>query len=156
MSCWWGPRLNDKSDSQSKVEKAGNSADLVAIGLEYAGLQLRLRSLMEHQRRTWPGSAWTEELERQWSRKLDPIRDRMAALQWKAVDLPATDLRELKAKATILLEVTDDDPNNICAQLALSLCDDLILFSESADQSNRVHDLEGCLLRRKERATTAN
>lgn len=156
MSCWWGPRLNDKSDSQSKVEKAGNSADLVAIGLEYAGLQLRLRSLMEHQRRTWPGSAWTEELERQWSRKLDPIRDRMAALQWKAVDLPATDLRELKAKATILLEVTDGDPNNICAQLALSLCDDLILFSESADQSNRVHDLEGCLLRRKERATTAN
>lgn len=149
-----GPRF--KGVNRANEEDAGDRVDLLGISLEYMGLQLRLRSLMEYQRRVWPGTAWTEELEEQWSRKLDPIRDRMAALQWKAVDLPATDLRELKAKATILLEVTDDDPNNICAQLALSLCDDLILFSESADQSNRVHDLEGCLLRRKERATTAN
>lgn len=135
-----GPRF--KGVNRANEEDAGDRVDLLGISLEYMGLQLRLRSLMEHQRRVWPGTAWTEELEEQWSRKLDPIRDRMVELRWKAVNLPATDLRELKAKATILLEVTDTDPNNVCAQLALSLCQDLLQFSEAAILSGWDQDLD--------------
>lgn len=156
MSCLCGPALIGKNDSQSKNEQVDHQADLVGIGLEYASLQLRLRLLMEHQRRAWPGSKWTEELEKRWSGKLDLVRDRMRELQWKAVDLPATELRELKAKATILLEATEDDPQNASAQLALSLCYDLILYSEAETPPDTNQDPERHLLGRKESAELVN
>src|SRR5690606_34680247 len=112
--------------------------------------------LMEHQRRAWPGSKWTEELEKRWSGKLDLVRDRMRELQWKAVDLPATELRERKAKATIHLEATEDDPQTASAQLALPLCYDLILYSEAETPPDTNQDPEGHLLSRKESAELVN
>lgn len=71
-----------------------------------------------------------------WSRWMEPIRDRMVEIRWEAVKLQATDLVGLKAKATILHETVDNNPDDIRSQLTLSLCEDLISFPDTATLGN--------------------
>jgi len=120
---------------------ASNNSDLPRLGLEYAKLRLRLESYIEQQCRLWPGKAWTEELERRWSRWTNPIRDRMAEVRWQATKLQAKDLFGLKAKATILQDILDSDAEDVRTQLTLSLCRDLISFSDTADVDHRDQEL---------------
>ena len=133
------------------VNKSG--ADLLKLGSEYADLQRQLAALIEHQRRAWPGRAWTEELEAKWSLKLDPIRDRMSEIRWAAARLPAIDVDELRAKATILMDLVEHNPASVCAQLTISLCQDLIAFSKSAYLSDRNPELAERSSARSEPAT---
>ena len=148
MSRSCGPRAEPWDGNVNK-----SRADLLKLGSEYADLQRQLGALIEHQRRAWPGRAWTEELEAKWSLKLDPIRDRMSAIRWAAAHSPAIDLDELRAKATILMDLVDSDPANVCAQLTISLCQDLIAFSKSAYLSDRDQQLTERSSARSEPAT---
>lgn len=100
------------------------------IGAEYLSLKFRLGVLMETQQQSWPGPEWTEDLEREWLEAVDPLRDRMAVLWWTAIKCPAYSLAALKVKATILMDLIDDDPKDASAQLSRSLCRDIIGLHE--------------------------
>ena len=100
-------------------------------------MQLRLGQLLESQRSLWPGSAWTEEAERKWALKVDPIRDRMVELRTIAIQSAAGTLAELKAKAVILMDLVENDPSDVCAQLTLSLCLDLLAYSSESEFCER-------------------
>ena len=123
------PRGVGKRRSRSGGKNTAEEAELVVIGKEFLSLQLRLGRLFETQRSLWPGSAWTEESERKWALKVDPIRERMAELRTIAIQSAAETLAELKAKAVILMDLVENDPSDAYAQLTLSLCLDLLAYS---------------------------
>ncbi|MCL4743797.1 MAG: hypothetical protein KJZ83_00130 [Burkholderiaceae bacterium] len=100
--------------------------ELIEIGAEFLSLQLRLGTMLDTQQKAWPGAAWTEELEQQWARRVTPIYDRIAELRWAAVRCPANSLAELRTKATILMDVVEDDSGDVTSQLTMSLCRDLV------------------------------
>jgi len=114
----------------TKPEEASND-DLRRLGLEYVALQLQLNAFIETQHQLWPDQVWTEQHEMRCSSWIEPIRDRMVEIRWEAVKLKATDLVGLRAKATILHDIVDNDPDDVRSQLTTSLCEDLISFSDA-------------------------
>lgn len=123
-------KVVQRSEQREQVPRPERNSvpggDLLEMGLEFASLQLRLRAQLETQEKAWPGSSWTPELEEEWSRLIDPIRDRMVTIRWLVTTRPAHSIAELRTKATILMDLVDDDPQDASAQLTLSLCRDLI------------------------------
>lgn len=116
---------------EPQAEVSLRALSLAEIGTEFLALQLRLGLLMETQQKTWPSAAWTEEREREWLMDVDPLRDRMAVLRSAALKCLAHSLADLKIKAMILADLVEDDPQDACAQLALSLCRDLIALPDA-------------------------
>ena len=140
MSGSWRRRGVGQRRSRAGGKITAEEGELVAIGKEFLSLQLRLGRLFETQRSLWPGSAWTEETERKWALKVDPIRERMAELRTIAVQSAANSLAELKAKAVILMDLVEDDPSDVYAQLTLSLCLDLLAYSAELELGNSAAD----------------
>ena len=140
MSGSWRRRGVGQRRSRAGGKNTAEEGELVAIGKEFLSLQLRLGRLFETQRSLWPGSAWTEETERKWALKVDPIRERMAELRTIAVQSAANSLAELKAKAVILMDLVEDDPSDVYAQLTLSLCLDLLAYSAELELGNSAAD----------------
>lgn len=127
-----GATLKDKPELTSlPMENIMSGDDLRKLGFEYAALLRQLKSLKEEEHRLWPGEAWTEEVEAQRARTTDPMKKRMAEIRWTAARLRATDLHGLQAKASILQDIIDDEPGNICAQLTHSLCRDLLSLHQN-------------------------
>ncbi|MGE8942003.1 hypothetical protein ACO2I3_08830 [Leptospira interrogans] len=124
------PRKRQRAPGQtaSIVNQGPTVATLTLLecASEFCALRLKLELLLETQHEKWPGDAWTEELEEECARTVEPIRDRLAAVRQVIADRRAETLPELRVKATVLLDLVEADREDIESTLTRSLCNDLM------------------------------
>ena len=116
------------------------SKTITELASEFAPLRLRIQMLLDTQIQVWPGDEWTEAHEHAWSQLIDPIRDRMVIIRDAIVAKQANTPAELQIKATVLLDLLEEDTTDIVSQLTRSICHDLLSFNETPpgdDQARR-------------------
>ena len=106
-----------------------NSASITELGGEFLPLHLRFQNLMETPEEVTPGVRWSRESEEAWYQLVTPISDRIRKIQASIAAMRATSQVELQIKATMLLEMLEENTDDAVSTMTRSLCNDLLALN---------------------------